>query len=381
MGDGTARQDRIPLCEPDLRGREGAYLAKCVADNWISSAGAYVTEFERRIADISGRRAAIACVNGTAALHLALVAQGIGPGDRVVVPDWTFAASANAIRHAGAEPVFCDVLAADWCLDPASAARAIELGEGRVKAILAVDVLGNLPDPGPLTALAAARGVALIEDAAGAIGAARDGVPAGALGAVSTFSFNGNKLVTAGGGGMLVTDDEALAARLRHLSTQARVGTEYLHDAVGFNYRMTNVNAAIGVAQMERLYEMLAAKRRIAGAYRDATAKRGDLRFMPASRPAESSYWLASVTVADEAAGQDLVRFLDGRGVTARTFWRSLSRQAPYADCRADATPVSLSLSGRVVSLPCSSSLTDDQLDRVTAALGAWQGPALEDAA
>lgn len=368
--------DRIPLSVPDLRGNEAAYLANCVRDNWVSSAGPYVVDLEKAFCELTGREAAIACVNGSAALHLALLAGGVKPGDGVIVPDWTFAATANAVIHAGGEPVFVDIRRDDWTIDPDSIRRALERHGDKVRAIVAVDVLGNLPDPEPLRALAREHGLFLLEDAAGAIGAARDGICAGAIGDVAIFSLNGNKLVTAGGGGMIVLDDPEKAAFLRHFTTQARVGSDYRHDAVGFNYRLTNVNAAIGLAQLERIDAMLQDKRRIARRYRDAIAGRTDIAFMPVSRPAESSFWLCNVTVADEATMRHLVKTLNDGGIDARPFWCSLSQQPPYASYPAEDVAVSRELTDRVVTLPCSSHLTEDEQGRVLSALAQWRGAA-----
>ncbi|MEQ8603696.1 MAG: aminotransferase class I/II-fold pyridoxal phosphate-dependent enzyme [Marivibrio sp.] len=370
--------DVIPLAVPDLRGAEARYLEECVTDNWVSSAGPFVGAFETRMAALAGRREGVACVNGTAALQIALMGLGIGPGDRVIVPDWTFAASVNAVIHAGAEPVFADVSREDWCLDPASVDEAAaRYGEGLRAAVL-VDPLGKTASPETATYLRERHGLLVLEDAAGAIGASRGGASAGSLGAAACFSFNGNKTVTAGGGGMVVTDDEALAKRLRHLTTQARIGADYRHDAVGFNYRMTNVNAAIGVAQLERLEEMVAAKRAIAEAYRASIAERADIAFMPFDGDGDGavdSGWLSAVRVADEPTMRDLVSHLNAAGIAARPFWCALSSQAPYSGYPSVATPVAHALTDVVVTLPSSSHLDRESLARVTAALEAWRGP------
>jgi len=368
--------DVIPLAVPDLRGNEARYLEQCVADNWVSSAGPFVGEFEARTAALAGRREGIACVNGTAALQIALTSLGIGRGDRVIVPNWTFAASVNAVIHAGAEPVFVDVSRDDWCLDPASVDEAVARYGARLRAVVLVDPLGKTVSPRTAAYLRDQHGLIVLEDAAGAVGASRDGVPAGSLGEAACFSFNGNKTVTAGGGGVIVTDNEALAARLRHLTTQARIGSDYRHDAVGFNFRMTNVNAAIGVAQLERLDEMVAAKRAIAQAYREAVAERIDIAFMPFDGDgAVDSGWLSAVRVSDEPAMRDLVAHLNAVGIAARPFWCALSDQAPYAGCPSVATPVAHALTDAVVTLPSSSHLDRDSLARVMAALDAWRGP------
>jgi dTDP-4-amino-4,6-dideoxygalactose transaminase len=365
--------NRIPLSEPDLRGREAEYLAACVRDNWVSSAGPQIVEFERRMAALTGRKFAVATVNGTAGLHLALLAAGVKAGDRVAVPDWTFAATANAVAHAGAIPFFVDVRREDWGLDPALLAEVLAEDNG-VRAVLAVDPLGHAADLEPIAAACSKAGVALIEDAAGAIGAAYRGRPCGSFGDASVFSFNGNKTVTAGGGGMVLTDDEAIAKAVRHLSTQARPTRDYLHDRVGFNYRMTNLNAAVGLAQLERLDEMVAAKRAIATRYDTYFAGRNDIRPMPRPAHSHSACWLYSIEVESEKAAQSLVSALEAQAIEARIFWRSLSAQAPWKDAPRRLRGVSQFLSGRVVSLPCSSSLTAEQQARVIAALDGWRG-------
>lgn len=364
--------DRIPLAVPDLRGNEQAYLARCVADNWVSSAGPFVVECERQMAALAARAHAVATMNGTTALHLSLLAAGVNPGDHVVVPDWTFAATANAVRHAGAVPIFADVTEESWTLDPAALARALREAPGRVGAVIAVHALGHPADIDPLLAQCRAEGIPLIEDAAGAIGARYKGRPAGGLGDLAIFSFNGNKTVTAGGGGMVVTDDEEKARRLRVLSAQARSGAEYCYDAVGFNFRMTNVNAALLLAQIERLEEMLATKRRLSEAYDRALEGRNDLAPMPRRPWAESGCWLYSVLCRNEADAQSLVRHMADRDIEARVFWRTLSDQAPYAGAPTALSGVAARLSGTVVSLPCSSSLTPAQQARVLDALAHW---------
>jgi dTDP-4-amino-4,6-dideoxygalactose transaminase len=372
---------KIPLAVPDLRGNEAKYLAQCVADNWVSSVGPFVTEMERRLAALSARRHAVATVNGTAALHLALLALGVGRGDLVVVPDWTFAATANAVVHAGATPLFVDVTEESWTLDATLLDRALADHKGRVKAAIVVHALGHPGDMDAIMPVAARHRVPVVEDAAGAIGASYKGRPVGSFGAAAIFSFNGNKVATAGGGGMVVADDDAIARTARHLSTQARPGADYVHDAAGFNYRMTNLNAAVGLAQLERLDDMVAIKRRIAARYAEAVAGRADMSFMPRRAWAESSAWLSSVLVAraDDAAA--LVDHLARSAIEARVFWRALSPQAPYRGAPRLLSGVAAALSGRVVSLPCSTSLSDADQGRVLDALAAWRGQALSRAA
>ncbi len=360
----------IPLSIPDLRGREAEYLATCVQDNWVSSAGPFVTAFEEKTAELAGRKAAVATINGTAALHLALIGAGVQKGDYVVVPDWTFAATANAVYHAGAIPVFVDVDAETWTLDPEQLARAFESIENEnISAVIAVDTLGYTADMDALSELCRDRGVALIEDAAGAIGATYKGRPAGGFGGFSIFSFNGNKLVTAGGGGMVLTNDEAKAEFLSHLSKQARTGEDYEHDAIGFNYRMTNVNAAIGLAQLERLPEMLERRREISRAYDEVLSGCNVMTPPPSPSWASPSGWLYSLRCADTNIASAMVDRFRAENIEARKFWRSLSAQSIYQGSPKFLSSVSRDLSGSVVSLPSSSSLTAAELERVVCEL------------
>ena len=367
-------KDRIPLAEPDLSGREKDYLLACVETNWVSSAGPYVRTFEEQVAAASGRRHGVALVNGTAALQLVLVAAGVGPGARVIVPDFTFAATANAVYHAGATPYFLDVRADTWSLDPALVEATLGDASASIAAVIAVHTLGTPADMDPLARLCARAGIPLIEDAAGALGARYKGRPVGALGDAAMFSFNGNKTVTAGGGGVIVTDREDWAKRARAVSAQARAGSRYRYDEVGFNYRLTNVNAAIGLAQMERLDALVGRKRRIAAAYDAALAERGDLRPMPRPDWADSACWLYSVLCATVADAEALVARLNAERIEARLFWESLSDQPPYAAAPRRLTGVSQGLSGRIVSLPCSVGLAEAQQQRVIAALARWRG-------
>ncbi|MGB0571181.1 MAG: aminotransferase class I/II-fold pyridoxal phosphate-dependent enzyme [Alphaproteobacteria bacterium] len=365
--------ERIPLSVPDLRGREADLLLGCVRDNWVSSAGPEVTALETAMARLTGRAHAVATVNGTAALHLALLAVGVRTGDRVIVPDWTFAASANAISHAGATASFVDVRESDWALDPTLVAETLA-ADPAIRAVIAVDPLGHTADLDALEAVCASHGVPLIEDAAGAIGAGYRGKPSGSGGAAAIFSFNGNKTVTAGGGGMLVTDDEAVAEQVRHMSTQARPGRDYVHDIIGFNYRMTNINAALGLAQIERMDEMVAARRDIAARYAAAFADLAAVASMPRPEYCDSVCWLYSIRLPDENTARDLVAACEAAGIEARLFWRSLSAQAPWQDTPRALRGVSTALSGTVVSLPSSSSLHEQDQQRVIDAVLAWHG-------
>jgi perosamine synthetase len=372
---------RIPLAEPDLRGREREYLCDCVDTNWVSSAGSYVQAFEQSVAEAVGARNAVAIVNGTAALHLALVCAGVRPGDHVIVPDFTFAATANAVFHAGATPYFVDIRSDTWSLDPGLVNAVLQEKSVPVKAVVAVHTLGSPADIDPLSDLCKQAGIPLIEDAAGALGAHYKSRAVGGLADAAIFSFNGNKTVTAGGGGMIVTNKDDWAAHARALSTQARVGVRYHHSDVGFNYRLTNVNAAIGLAQMERMNKMLASKRAIAANYDAAIKLRRDLRPMPCPSWAESACWLYSVLCGSTADADNLVKTLTAEAIEARIFWESLSTQAPYAAASRHLNGTTRDLSGRIVSLPCSSSLNPADQQRVIDVLSRWRGSDLRDAA
>ena len=255
--------ERIPLAEPVLRGNARSYLLECLDTNFVSTIGPFVERFEREFAEHVGSRYAVACASGTAAIHVAMRLLDIGPRDDVIVPTLTFIASANPVLYERANPILVDVERRTWNLDPDLVIEEIErrarLGLRQVRAVEVVHILGRPADIGKLSEVCERQGVALIEDAAESLGAIyvespHSGRSVGTIGAIGCFSFNGNKVITAGGGGMLVTDDEALARRAKHLTTQARLpGLEYDHDEIGYNYRLTNLAAALGLSQLEEI--------------------------------------------------------------------------------------------------------------------------------
>ena len=357
---------------PDLRGREAELLEKCVRENWVSSAGPEVRQFEQEIAKLTGRRHAVAVVNGTAGLHLSLIAAGVTRNDTVIVPDWTFAATVNAVCHAAATPLLVDIQNSDWAIDPQLVDEALHSHDD-IKAIIAVDPIGHAADFDTLKEICTSHGVALIEDAAGAIGATYNGQACGSFGDTSVISFNGNKTITAGGGGVVLTDNDHLAQQARHLSTQARADVAYIHDQVGYNYRMTNLNAAVGLAQLEQLPAILKDKAVIVTRYDDALAGHNNISPMPRPLRTRNSGWLYNVEVASPGHAIDLVNHLHHDGIEARVFWHALSRQGPWKNCPSVLRGVSHRLSGRVVSLPSSSSLTAKDQDRVIASLADWK--------
>lgn len=373
----------IPLAVPDLTGNEAAYLAECIRSTFVSSVGVFVGRFETGLAQRAGATGAVATCSGTTALHLMLHVSGVKPGDLVVLPTMTFIASANAISHCGAMPWLFDVDSASWTLDASGVAsafvrdvakqdgQAIHRPTGRrVAAILAVHTLGAPCDMDALANVASEYGIPLLADAAAALGASYKGRPLAAMGAaMSTISFNGNKTITCGGGGAIVAADSALLARTRHLGATARVGADYDHDEIAFNYRMTNVEAAIGCAQLERLDAFLAAKRAIRARYDGAFAGRADMAGFPECPWGESACWFsgAVLTPTDASRTPAIRARLRERGIDARPFWKPMHLQAPYAKAPREATPVADALWPRVLTLPCSVALTQTDQARVIA--------------
>lgn len=355
--------DFIPVYTPLLDGREEKYVLDAVRSGWISSLGSYVTRFEQAFARFCGVQHAVSVSNGTVALHLALHALGVGPGDEVIVPSLTFVATANAVHYTGATPVFADVDPATWCIDPEDVERRIT---SRTRAILPVHLYGH-PAPMPaLQELADKHHLLLIEDAAEAHGAAIHGRRVGGWGRIAAFSFYANKIITTGEGGMLTTDDEALAARCRTLRDHAMPPhRRYWHEEVGFNYRMTNLQAAVGVAQMERIERFLARKREIAARYREQLAGVPGVTFA-AERPGYTNvYWMVSILVEPPYAlsRDELISALRERGIDSRPFFHPMDTLPPY---RSDAPrPVALHLSRCGLNLPSSPALTDAQIDYI----------------
>lgn len=361
---------RIPLSVPTLAGNEARYLAECVTTGWVASGGPFVRRFEEQFVRVTGARGAVSVASGTTALHLALVELDIGPGDEVVVPSLTFIATANPVRYVGATPIFADVDPVTYTLDPASAHSVIS---ERTRAIVPVHLYGHPADLDALRAVAEPRGIAIVEDSTEALGSLYRGAHCGTVGDVGAFSFNGNKVITAGGGGMLVADQERLD-HLRHLSLQARVQgtTEYLHDEVGYNATLSNLQAAVGLAQLERLRDLVAARRGLARRYRDALGEVDDLRFCAEAEWASSNFWLMSVIVDERVSGRSretLARDLGGAGIDSRPFFHPLQQLPPYREFATVDTPVASELHARGLSLPSSASLSVAEQDRVIAVL------------
>jgi dTDP-4-amino-4,6-dideoxygalactose transaminase len=321
-------------------------------------------------------RHAVALSSGTAALHLALMAAGVRRGDTVLVPSFTFAATANAVMYLGARPVFLDSTAESWNVDPELVAGELRdrAARGQLpRAVIAVDMYGQCADYDALLAACDRYGVALIEDAAEALGATYRGRPAGSFGLAGVLSFNGNKIMTTGGGGMLVTDDARVAARTRHLATQAREPVpHYEHRTVGYNYRLSNLLAAVGRGQLQRLGEMIAARRETARHYRAALAGLPGLTFMPVAGYGVPNWWLTCLLVYAErfGAGRDRVLARLARdNIEARPAWKPMHLQPVFRDCVMRGGSVSADLFHRGLCLPSGSALTDQDRERVVAAV------------
>jgi len=372
---------RIPLSVPHMAGNERRYLEECLETNYVSSVGPFVERFEREFAAYVGAQHAVACSNGTAAIHLAMRLLELGPGDEVLVSSFTFAASANPILYERATPVFVDSERETWNLDPALVLAEVErrarLGLRQPKAVEVVHILGHPAQVEPLVGACERHGIWLIEDAAESLGARYRtgrfaGRHVGTLGRVGCFSFNGNKVLTTGGGGMLVTDDEALALRARHLARQARIaGPDYVHDEVGFNYRMTNLAAALGVAQLEQLPAFLRRKHELASRYDAALSGLPGVALPPRAAWADAAPWLYSILVGHEAGtdARELRQQLAARGIEARSLWCPLHTQKPYAGAPRLGGEVATGIFSAGLSLPSSVGLTRSEQDQVLSAL------------
>lgn len=357
---------RVPLAEPNLRGREAEYLRECVESGWVSSIGRFVTDFERALAARVGVPHALSTCNGTTALHLALAALRVGPGDDVVVPDLTFAACANAILYCGARPILVDVRADDLGLDVDLVRRALT---PRTRAVLAVHLYGHPCDLSGLLTLCRERRLALVEDVAEALGAEYDGAAAGGFGDVACFSFYGNKVITTGEGGACVTRDAELNQRMTFLRDHGmRKDRRYWHDEVGFNYRLTNLQAAVGLAQIERLDELVEAKRRNARRYLARLAGSG-LGLPGESARVRSVFWMFNALLPERLAPRraELAARLLARGVETRPIFYPLHEMPPYRDfAPVDAAfPVASAVAARGLSLPSATTLGEDDVDYV----------------
>lgn len=378
-------QKRMFLSPPHLSGLEQQYVADAFATNWVTPLGPHVDAFEREFAEVVGADHAVALSSGTAALHLALQLAGVGPGDEVLASTLTFVASVNPIVYLGARPVFIDSDEASWNMDPALLEETLErnVRAGRhPKAVVVVHLYGQSADLDPIAAACARYEVPLIEDAAEALGASYKGRAPGTVGAAGIYSFNGNKIITTAGGGMLVTADAALATHARKLATQARdPGPHYEHSEMGYNYRLSNVLAAIGRGQLKVLEERVAARRRNFAFYTEALGDLPGIAFMPEAAWGSHTRWLTTLTIDPRQLGVDretVRQQLDAAGIEARPVWKPMHLQPLYAGCSVTGGAVADDLFARGLCLPSGSSLSEADLERVVGVIrrAAGVGPA-----
>ncbi len=369
--------DRIHLSRAHVTQVEEDLVIEALRSGWVAPLGPMVDRFEAEMAQRVGVRAAVALASGTAALHLALLHCGAAPGRVVLLPSLTFAATANAVRYTGATPVFLDSLAVDGNLDPqvlADALTALRSDSADIAAVVTVDLLGRCADYSAVEPQLGALGIPLVEDAAEALGASLDGRPAGSFGEVAALSFNGNKILTTSGGGMLLTDDPGLADRARYLSTQARQPVPwYEHTEVGFNYRMSNILAAIGVGQLSRLDAMIDRRHRIKALYRDHLGDLDGLRFLGDGAPSGTdNAWLTAVVMSPGAfplSAAEVVAAMSELDIEVRQLWKPMHRQPVFRDARAFLTGVSDELFAFGLTLPSGLDLSDNDIARVATEL------------
>lgn len=358
----------IPLHRPVFQGNERQYLVDCIDSNFVSSVGAKVTEFEQQIAAFTGARFAIATVNGTAALHIALHLAGVGRDDEVISQALTFIATCNALSYTGAHPVFVDVDRDTMGMSPVALRNFLEahaekrdggawnkVTGRRLAACVPMHSFGLPCRIVEIAAVCAEWNIALVEDAAESLGSYVGSQHTGTFGMFGTLSFNGNKVITTGGGGMIITNDESLAKRAKHITTTAKIPHpyEFVHDEIGYNYRLPNLNAALGCAQMERLPWMLDQKRRIADAYRGLFARIGVHLASPLPE-CTTNYWLNALVLADKAERDAFLTYTNDNGVMTRPIWRLMSELLMFKRCQQDGLENSRWLEERVVNIPSS---------------------------
>jgi perosamine synthetase len=354
----------IPVAAPALVGNEREYVLDCLDSTWISSNGKYIDKFESAFAKFCGVRHAVSCCNGTVALHVALLALGVGPGDEVIVPTLTYVASANAVAYCGARPVLVDSEPGTWNMNPELILRHVT---PRTKGIMVVHVYGHPTDMEPVMALARERGLFVLEDAAEAHGAEYKGRRVGSIGDIATFSFYGNKIITTGEGGMVVTDDDELARKVRQLKGQGQdPQRRYWFPVVGYNYRMTNIEAAIGLAQLEKIDWHMARRRENAELYRKYLGEHPKFTLSPEAEWARNAYWInCAVLDRDFPLSRDeVMRRLAQAGIETRPFFYPMHTLPMYRQQPSD-FPVAESVSARGLNLPSSAALTEDDVSYI----------------
>ncbi len=373
----TAQTGYLALHEPEFRGNEKAYLADCVDSTFVSSVGEFVTRFESMLSAATGAKHAIACVNGTAALQVCLRIVGVEHDQEVIMPSLTFVATANSVSYLGAVPHFVDCDARTLGLSPGCLAERLnaigkrsadgvtnmETGR-RIAAVVPMHTFGHPADMTGIQSVCREWGLPVVEDATEALGSSSGNAAAGTLGEVAALSFNGNKIVTTGGGGAILTRDSELARRAKHLTTTAKVPHRWAfdHDEIGYNYRLPNLNAALGCAQMERLDDFVARKRRLAGQYQRAFADVPGVSLFVEPTGTKSNYWLNALLIDRATADQRdvLLAALNDAGVMARPVWNLLHRLEIYVHCPRGPLDVSEDLEARIINIPSSAALAHD---------------------
>ena len=369
----------IPLSVPHIQGNAWRYVKDCLDTNWVSSAGSYVGRFEAGVARLTGARHAVAGVNGTACLHTALTALGVGPGDGVLMPALTFIATANAAAYCGAVPIFLDCDPVRFNLDIGLLEDFLENrcrrfhgcllapGGTRLKAIVPVHILGFPVDMKRLLALARRHNLLVVEDAAESIGSCISGRHTGTYGHAGILSFNGNKIVTCGGGGMVLTSDGKIARAIRHLTQQAKASeAEYIHNRIGFNYRLTNIAAALGLSQIEQLEAFLCKRKRISTWYREQLPQ---VPIEPIPASITWNRWLLSIQVRTAREKQVLLRALNDAGCQSRPLWVPVPRQKPYHGAFSTPIPSAEHAYDTVINIPSATVLKQGDIRRVTRVL------------
>jgi perosamine synthetase len=364
------QQFLVPLYRPSLKGNEAKYLLECVETSWISAKGRFVNEFERQFAERIGKGYACATCNGTAALHLAVAALGIGPGDEVIVPTLTYIATVNAIAYTGATPVFADSESTYWQVDPNDIAARIT---SKTKAIMAIHLYGQSCDMDAIMAIARRHGLFVIEDCAESFGTRLGPLHTGVFGDIAAFSFFGNKTITTGEGGMVYSKDGALIERCQRLRGQGLVpGREYWHDRIGYNYRMSNLAAAIGLAQLERADELLQAKRNLAKTYFRRLSHL-PIAFHSEMPGSTHAYWLVSATARRAEERERLRRHLADAGVETRPVFPPVHTMGLYPH-RFEESTVAEDIAARGLNLPSWPDMSDSEFEIVVTSLEAFYG-------
>jgi len=369
----------IPLSEPVISGNEWRYIKDCLDTGWVSTAGAYVTRFEDEIANYIGAKYAVATVNGTSALHVSLIACDVQPDDEVVVPALTFISPVNVVRYCNAYPIFMDCDESTLCIDVQKVVDFIrnkceQRSDGyaynkdsnrRVKAVIPVHVFGHPTDMEMLLGVREENNIDIIEDATESLGSEYKGKKTGSFGKTGCFSFNGNKIITAGGGGMVVTDDEVLANKIRHLTTQAKKDPfEYDHDEIGFNYRLNNIQAAMGVAQMEKIDEYVQIKRGNAELYKELLADIVQLEVLKEAEWAKSNYWLNIIRVPKEHKNP-LIEYLLSKDIQVRPIWKSVYSMPMYSEFQSYKIDRADDAYESCISLPSSVNLKQSEIEYI----------------